>query len=135
MNVLAFFPLNKDPKISDAKSGTGQTENVWNALLDGFSTTESALPLIIYAKPGMLLEHAPLVIKDTKFKMESAFFAIVLISHKIWVAKPGTGKSKFVTNALTNGTTRKDLVVFPETHCVKLQVITVPALIVTKVMI
>lgn len=116
----------------DAKSGTGLTENALSAQHDGFFQMEYVFQLITCAQLGMPKEHALPVTKDITLKMENVFTVTAQTDLKIWDAKHGIGKSKFVTNAQKNGIIRKEQDVFKETHSVNLQMIMEPAQPATK---
>ena len=61
-----FYLIKLDPKISDAKNGTGTIKNVLNAQPDGSSMPmEFAFQLTTVAPHLMLREHVLLVTKDT----------------------------------------------------------------------
>ena len=100
--------------ISDAEPGIGPIKSVFPALTDGYSTTKRfVLPFLTNAPPMTLQELASLATKDMTSRMEPvSSLPQTMPTHLTSDAEPGTGKTKSVLPALTNGSSMTKRFVF-----------------------
>jgi hypothetical protein len=134
LKMVPVSPLKLEAQPTlDARNGTGTTKNVLNAHSDGFSTEKvSAHPSATTALPGLIMENAQPATKDTKLRMVPVS-PLKLKAQPTLDARNGTGTTKNVLNAHTDGLSTPLEFAHPSVTTAPLGVTMELALLATKV--